>query len=231
MPSGDVFPRRNLPGDAEDWGRKVEGRITDLETALSGVGDTVGNQGRSNSGALALISDQIKQLAEVQAQQAETLATVQAVQADLAAQQAALTATQNALQAQANYLQSLTVTSASTTTDITTFQGWAPNSLRPQVTVRTSTGKLRITVSGTVGSAFMVYSIAGQVTRESRIDGSRLFDSLNATSDVNHTVGASKQFTVVGLPTNTDLVVTAETYSPSAVGFAARVGIIVEVIP
>lgn len=40
---GDIFPRRNLPGTAEEWGRTVESRIQQAEReALSVMGQTSG---------------------------------------------------------------------------------------------------------------------------------------------------------------------------------------------
>lgn len=60
--SKDVFPRRNLPGEAERWGRDVENRIEageDSETQLSQV---VNNMGRATAGQLAVLSRQVTEL-------------------------------------------------------------------------------------------------------------------------------------------------------------------------
>lgn len=65
--SKDVFPRRNLPGEAEQWGRNVENRIEageDSETQLSQV---VNNMGRATAGQLAVLSRQIGVLTTQQA--------------------------------------------------------------------------------------------------------------------------------------------------------------------
>lgn len=163
----------------------------------------------------------------------QAIADLQEQAAILEQQQAAIQAVQTQQADQIAYLASLTVNTAKSNLGITTFgPGWAPNNdLRPSVSVRTSTGKLRITVSATIGNAFVVYSIPGHVTRDSLVAGTGLFDALVAGADVNHTFGSSRQFIATGLPTNTTLTVTAEPYSTISTGFAARVGIAVEVIP
>lgn len=70
MPKGDVFPRRNLPGDAEDWGRKVEGRIEGLEATQRAIEDRVGNDNRAATGSLTTLAEQLQ---TVQSQQTTIL--------------------------------------------------------------------------------------------------------------------------------------------------------------
>lgn len=60
MPSGDVFPRRNLPGEAEDWGRKVENRIEGLEFTQRTLQDRVGNDNRAATGSLTTLAEQLQ---------------------------------------------------------------------------------------------------------------------------------------------------------------------------
>lgn len=151
------------------------------------------------------------------------------------AQQLQIIAVQEQQAAQIAYLASLTVSSARSNTGLTTVpaNSWSADA-NHRITLtnqRTTTGKLRITVSGTVGNAAILYSIDGQVNRDDLITGTGSLDSLNATSDGNLTVGASKTFTVSGLPLNTPLTVRTEVRSFGAVGLAGRVALIVEVIP
>lgn len=76
--SDDVFPRRNLPADAEPWGRKQDDvtrsqgrRITALELASQ-------SNNRSNAGQLGVIGRQLETLEE---QQATITATVEELDA------------------------------------------------------------------------------------------------------------------------------------------------------
>lgn len=58
----DVFPARNLPGEAENWGRSVERRISDRESAEVQLNQAVMNMGRATSGQLAVLSRQVQDL-------------------------------------------------------------------------------------------------------------------------------------------------------------------------
>lgn len=65
--AGDVFPRRNLPGAAEQWGRKVEDRIEAGESSEVQLTQVVNNMGRATAGQLAVLSRQIEVLSTQQA--------------------------------------------------------------------------------------------------------------------------------------------------------------------
>lgn len=62
----DVFPQRNLPGLAENWGRHVENRIELGESSETQLEQKVDNGLRSTSGQLAVLSNQINTLTEQQ---------------------------------------------------------------------------------------------------------------------------------------------------------------------
>lgn len=64
MAQGFVYPARNLPGLAENWGRAVESRIRNAESVVTQVSQTVDNGLRVNAGQLAVMSRQIDQLSE-----------------------------------------------------------------------------------------------------------------------------------------------------------------------
>lgn len=54
-----VFPPRNLPGEADKWGRVVEDRIEGVESALDLLSSVSGNNGRFTGGQLAVQGAQI----------------------------------------------------------------------------------------------------------------------------------------------------------------------------
>lgn len=76
MNPNDAFPRRNLPGDAEDWGRKVEDRIRNLEYGYVGQKTNLQSENRSSSSSLQELARQIVQL---NANQAALDAAIRAV--------------------------------------------------------------------------------------------------------------------------------------------------------
>lgn len=58
----DVFPRRDLPGAADDWGRKVEDRTIGNEQGLSQLQKSVQAQNRNTASSLSVLSNQINNL-------------------------------------------------------------------------------------------------------------------------------------------------------------------------
>ena len=56
-----VFPPRNLPGPAEDWGRHVETRVEGLDGSNERLSQTTENSGRFTGGQLAVFSDQVSE--------------------------------------------------------------------------------------------------------------------------------------------------------------------------
>lgn len=60
----DVFPRRNLPGDANNWGREVEQRIYDLENGVSGQKTNLKSENRATSSTLQELARQVLQVRE-----------------------------------------------------------------------------------------------------------------------------------------------------------------------
>lgn len=63
----DVFPRRNLPPQAEQWGREVENRVTSLETETGVNAQGLAGQNRNIASSLSLIAQQIEDLRATQA--------------------------------------------------------------------------------------------------------------------------------------------------------------------
>lgn len=60
----DVFPQRNLPPDAENWGREVENRIEGGEASELQLSQKLDNGLRSTAGQLAVVSSQMTELTE-----------------------------------------------------------------------------------------------------------------------------------------------------------------------
>lgn len=58
----DVFPRRNLPGDSDVWGRGVETRVIGVEGAVESLGQLVQGQNRNTASSLEVLAGQIRAL-------------------------------------------------------------------------------------------------------------------------------------------------------------------------
>lgn len=63
---GDVFPRRDLPGTSENWGRHVEDRIVLGERSEIQLSQKVDNGLLANEGQLATISNQLNDIYDQQ---------------------------------------------------------------------------------------------------------------------------------------------------------------------
>lgn len=96
-----VYPPRNLPGRAEDWGRAVEARDKLAAKELTQAVQRMDNGLRATSGQLAVIAEQIN--------------TVTAQQEILSAQQATLSTTVSDLQSRS--------TSSTAPSDLTLIRG------------------------------------------------------------------------------------------------------------
>lgn len=58
----DVFPRRNLPPDAENWGREFERRTVDTEKEVKSLDQSLQGLNRSTASSLQTLARQIKQI-------------------------------------------------------------------------------------------------------------------------------------------------------------------------
>lgn len=136
------------------------------------------------------------------------------------------------LQETVAYLESLRVVSAvsaSSTISIGNDTWTSDGDLRPSLTIRTSTGKLRVTVGGFVSYSLITFSIPGYVDRDAQISGSTWLHQLYSASSG---MGASKTLLVTGLPLDTDLTVQAEVRGLAAGSpLAGHVSVIAEVVP
>lgn len=64
----DVFPRRNLPGDADNWGRIAEDRITGLDGSIVQLRQGLQSQNRNTASSLEVLAGQIKAVEDAQAE-------------------------------------------------------------------------------------------------------------------------------------------------------------------
>lgn len=58
----DVFPRRNLPPLAEQWGREVENRVVSNEGSIESLQQGLSGQNRNTASSLAVIAQQINSI-------------------------------------------------------------------------------------------------------------------------------------------------------------------------
>lgn len=61
----DVFPRRNLPGGAEPWGRAVQERIVSAEGGIVALRQSTQSQNRSTASSLSQLAAQVATLQAV----------------------------------------------------------------------------------------------------------------------------------------------------------------------
>lgn len=59
----DVFPRRNLPDEAEPWGREHDKRVLSLESNVESIQRGLQGQNRNTASSLSNLGDQIRDLA------------------------------------------------------------------------------------------------------------------------------------------------------------------------
>lgn len=59
-----IFPRRDLPGASDNWGRAVERGLSGVVGKLTGTSQGFNNDSRATSGELAVLSSQIDELSE-----------------------------------------------------------------------------------------------------------------------------------------------------------------------
>ncbi|QDK01317.1 hypothetical protein SEA_WATERT_46 [Microbacterium phage WaterT] len=133
----DVFPRRNLPDLAENWGRDVEKRIVATDAEVASLKQFTQAQNRSNASSLEVLAGQIQAVEEAQEE-------IRVAQAAIVAAQADITSTQNSIIATQNFLSTQTVYSAKGTED--TWSGtpggtvWLPFSSTYDCSVSVTTG-------------------------------------------------------------------------------------------
>lgn len=58
----DIFPRRNLPPQAEQWGREVESRVVSAESDIEAVQQALSGQNRNTASSLSVLAQQVSDL-------------------------------------------------------------------------------------------------------------------------------------------------------------------------
>lgn len=99
----DVFPRRNLPDLAENWGREVEKRIGEVDSQIVSLRQFTQSQNRSNASSLEVLAEQIRAVEQAQEEIRVAQVDIVAAQADIVAAQNSIVATQNFLASQTLY--------------------------------------------------------------------------------------------------------------------------------
>lgn len=61
----DVFPRRNLPNEAEQWGRDVEIRLSHAKTRSEALGQFSRGQNRNTASSLEALSRSLQRIPEI----------------------------------------------------------------------------------------------------------------------------------------------------------------------
>lgn len=97
-----VFPPRNLPGLADNWGREVQNETLALRREILSTNQNIGNLSRSTGGQLAVISVQLDTIANQQAAINTQQSAIVAQQAEIASQQAELVARSSVTQSLSN---------------------------------------------------------------------------------------------------------------------------------
>lgn len=66
MTVGDVFPRRNLPGEAEQWGRTLETGVVDTQAEVQALSQALQGQNRNTASSLSVLAGQIQAIQDAQ---------------------------------------------------------------------------------------------------------------------------------------------------------------------
>lgn len=193
----DVFPRRNLPNEAEQWGRTLETTTVNNAQGIEMLAQSVQAQNRNTASSLEVLATQINTL---QSQQAE----LQAQQVALGVQQATLQSTINFLSTQTLYDQRVTVTGGSRGAlgaGAYAYEAFDPSDDCEIVVTTATSGRLLISVGGAVTSSGSGAGIGPEVV------GGALPDFTNsAAAGADAAVGASRSV-IVNLFANTTYTV------------------------
>lgn len=207
--ANDVFPRRNLPDEAEPWGREHDKRMVFVESQIDSVKQSVLGQNRNTASSLSVLGGQIQAIVETQAE-------LRAQQDVLASQQASIIATQN-------FLLTQTVGDQKSATISGTYTGSASYNYMSldgthdcSLSVTTGqSGKLLISV----GAA--ITSLEGSAGVGPEIVGVSLPTNTNSASGSNGVTGASRTTLFTLSPNTTYTVRTRRWYFGAVTQFAA----------
>ena len=248
-----VYHRNYLSPESQPWARDVEGRLNDLDRSSALFAQETNNTLLQLNSSVQLLSSQEAGLGQVNQDLFVTQAALSAVEstldstvADLAITQAEIDAVEADLAIVAaelddtvDYLNSLQIVSATGSTSLTSVavDTWSAG---PSLTIATSTGNLKVTVSGLIlansgGFAVATFDIAGEVTRDAQITAftSGTFDGVaNALGSDGSLSGSFTQY-VTGLPLGTSLTVQFQFRTVGGTGTAGYVNskLIAEVVP
>lgn len=210
-------PQMNLNPAAMAWGRWMERRIDKLEQDADRRAAGEKRAASATKGTREALRDALRQVLDAQAQLA-------AMQTDIVASEKRLTSLSLSVESQQNYISPLVTTEnfGDATVAPVMRETWATSN-RPTVTIRTPSGRVRVTVTATLltgveGMMVATYSIPGTVERTGQIGyilgtGTGLHGLMATT----RTTGSFSQV-VQGLPTDVPITVNFECYSSGADG-------------
>lgn len=194
----DVYPRRDLPGTADVWGRKVEEKQISLEVSTEINSQAIQAQNRNTASSLAVIGSQIQALTDAQA-------LIQAQQAQIIANQEALTATTAFLSTQTVSQSRSTLDQYSGSNSGTTWLSF-DGTYDCSVSVTTgSAGRLLIQASANLLSGGLTSILAIEIVGVTGPDWPGAYSTYVSTTGAT-TSGASRIITV-GLSANTTYTV------------------------
>lgn len=208
----DVFPRRNLNPDAEQWGRALETKTVSNEQAVEILGQQLQSQNRNIASSLSVMAGQIERVVEQQEE-------LEAQQIALAAQNATLQSTIAFLSTQTLYDQRSGVSGGS----VPGVGGgsFAYYSYDPtydcEITVTTAaSGKLLLSAGGAISSSGGGAGIGPEV-----VGGSLPDFTTSATAGNDAAVGASRSILVTVAPNTTYTVRTRRWYYGESAQFVS----------
>lgn len=142
----DVFPRRNLPGDSDKWGRELETRSEDNATQIGILRQSLQGQNRNTASSLESLANQLRAIEDAQEE-------LEAQQVLIQSQQASIIATQTFLATQTVGDSKSTLDQVTGNPGTITWYGYNPT-YDCAVTVTTgSAGRLIIQASATLLSS------------------------------------------------------------------------------
>jgi hypothetical protein len=206
MAVDDVYPRRNLPGSAEEWGRTVESEVKDAQRSIIQISQDVQGQNRSTAASLEAIARQLDAIAAAQ----EALAEQQAL---LAAQQVALASTQTELANQVSFLQNASVTQTkNSAVNATrgasggiTLEGYDPTYDCSLSLTSSSTGILEVTVGGQLTGSDGISAVVGY---EVSWAGGSIGVDWPRCAAAGGGLATTSRVSLINVPANTPLTVT-----------------------
>lgn len=196
MAVDDVYPRRNLPASAENWGRTIESEVKSSLDGLRILRQDVSGQNRATAASLQELSNQLITLDATVATLDATVATLDDTVATLDDTVATLDTAVATLDDTVATLDATVTTLDATVTDLADAQAriedasqvyysdsgsntwtlggsaeWATTPATPSITASSLSGRFRVTVSGSANNAIGAVTFSAPGYSRSRAEG------------------------------------------------------------